>query len=364
MSLLVQPQNENNRGNQTGAVTLDGGTGNLIRVVATGNVTLALANLRPGATYFLIFEQDGIGGRSLAFANAAEVSQGGSLTQPLQAAGAITIYMFVGPAVLSYPTVTQGIYLGILANSSPNLSGEDVTISATDDVLIAAGDDIVISAVGVTSRMTTTVTELISDTVTAGSWSASATGGPASVTSTNNAASLIGGTTCAVTAQGGTCTVSATAGSVVISAAGAGNDVTISAPDDVILSPTDDLVITGDAINASMGAGGVSLVSSGSHAYTSSGGGMILTASGGVLSCIGTGGTTIRSGVGGTLTLDVNAVTRMRCNSTGLAFFAAAPVAQQAAIPDAAGGATIDAEARTALNALLAAARLYGLIAP
>lgn len=36
---------------------------------------------------------------------------------------------------------------------------------------------------------------------------------------------------------------------------------------------------------------------------------------------------------------------------------------QQAAIPDAAGGATIDAEARTALNALLAALRIHGLIA-
>lgn len=36
--------------------------------------------------------------------------------------------------------------------------------------------------------------------------------------------------------------------------------------------------------------------------------------------------------------------------------------AQQVAIPDAAGGATVDAEARAAINALLAAARLHGLI--
>ncbi len=38
--------------------------------------------------------------------------------------------------------------------------------------------------------------------------------------------------------------------------------------------------------------------------------------------------------------------------------------AQGAAIPDAAGGATIDAEARTALNALLAFFRNWGSIAP
>ncbi len=37
---------------------------------------------------------------------------------------------------------------------------------------------------------------------------------------------------------------------------------------------------------------------------------------------------------------------------------------QQAAISDAAGGGTIDAEARTALNSLLAACRAHGLISP
>ena len=37
---------------------------------------------------------------------------------------------------------------------------------------------------------------------------------------------------------------------------------------------------------------------------------------------------------------------------------------QQAAVSDAAGGVTIDAEARTALNNLLAACRTHGLIAP
>lgn len=44
--------------------------------------------------------------------------------------------------------------------------------------------------------------------------------------------------------------------------------------------------------------------------------------------------------------------------------FGVAIAAQAAAIPDATGGATVDTEARAAINALLAAARLAGLIAP
>ena len=44
-------------------------------------------------------------------------------------------------------------------------------------------------------------------------------------------------------------------------------------------------------------------------------------------------------------------------------FYGNAPVAQPAAVTDAAGGVTIDAEARTALNDLLAKLRTLGLIA-
>ena len=46
-----------------------------------------------------------------------------------------------------------------------------------------------------------------------------------------------------------------------------------------------------------------------------------------------------------------------------IGFYGTAPTAQGAAIADASGGAVIDAEARTALNALLASTRLQGLIA-
>ncbi len=49
-------------------------------------------------------------------------------------------------------------------------------------------------------------------------------------------------------------------------------------------------------------------------------------------------------------------------NNTGLSFFSASAVAQQGPIADATGGAIIDAEARAAINALLAANRNYNLI--
>lgn len=68
----------------------------------------------------------------------------------------------------------------------------------------------------------------------------------------------------------------------------------------------------------------------------------------------GTGSLTLRSG-GGTA--------RVAINNTGIGFNAAAPVAQSAAIANAAGGATVDAEARTAINDLLAYLRLRGDIA-
>ena len=47
-----------------------------------------------------------------------------------------------------------------------------------------------------------------------------------------------------------------------------------------------------------------------------------------------------------------------------LSVYNATPVVQGVSIADASGGATIDAEARTALNALLAYVRSFGLIAP
>ncbi len=43
--------------------------------------------------------------------------------------------------------------------------------------------------------------------------------------------------------------------------------------------------------------------------------------------------------------------------------FGAAPAAQHAAISDPSGGATVDAEARTAIDAILAALRTTGIIA-
>ena len=46
-----------------------------------------------------------------------------------------------------------------------------------------------------------------------------------------------------------------------------------------------------------------------------------------------------------------------------IAFYGATPVAQQAAITDPTGGATVDAESRAAINALIDRLQALGLIA-
>lgn len=46
-----------------------------------------------------------------------------------------------------------------------------------------------------------------------------------------------------------------------------------------------------------------------------------------------------------------------------IGFYGTTPTAQHAAIPDAAGGATVDAEARAAVNAALDALRDIGIVA-
>lgn len=68
----------------------------------------------------------------------------------------------------------------------------------------------------------------------------------------------------------------------------------------------------------------------------------------------GTGAATLRDG---------NGSARIAVDNTGIGFHGLTPVAQGAHIPDAAGGATVDAEARAALNTLLAHLRLRGDLA-
>lgn len=64
----------------------------------------------------------------------------------------------------------------------------------------------------------------------------------------------------------------------------------------------------------------------------------------------------------GTFGGTVQAVTLAATTNFGMG--GATPIGRGAAIADAAGGATVDDEARTALNALLAQLRLFGFIAP
>lgn len=68
----------------------------------------------------------------------------------------------------------------------------------------------------------------------------------------------------------------------------------------------------------------------------------------------GTGSVSLRSG---------SDAQRIDVNNTGIGFFGATPAAQPTAVPNATGGATVDAEARTAINDLLARLRTLGIIA-
>lgn len=81
------------------------------------------------------------------------------------------------------------------------------------------------------------------------------------------------------------------------------------------------------------------------------------------------GGTLLNEGstnLQGNLTVGAEAIMSV-LGTAGFAgdfgLFGAGPVSQPASIDNAAGGATVDAEARTALNALLAACRDLGVIA-
>lgn len=74
----------------------------------------------------------------------------------------------------------------------------------------------------------------------------------------------------------------------------------------------------------------------------------------------------VSTGVGQDITINTEATGNVMIQPLGggIALFGGAGTAQGAAIIDAAGGATVDAEARTAINALLAIVRALGLIAP
>lgn len=72
----------------------------------------------------------------------------------------------------------------------------------------------------------------------------------------------------------------------------------------------------------------------------------------------------IRPTTSGQLRNPAGTATVVEWNATGLGLFGVAPVARSAEIPDAAGGATVDAEARAAINALLAYLRLRGDVTP
>lgn len=85
----------------------------------------------------------------------------------------------------------------------------------------------------------------------------------------------------------------------------------------------------------------------------------------GTLTCYGLSAADVteRQMAGNWLLKAASGGSRIRWNGTGLAFFGVAPVAQAAYIADPTGGATVDAEARTAITAVITALENYGLLA-
>lgn len=75
------------------------------------------------------------------------------------------------------------------------------------------------------------------------------------------------------------------------------------------------------------------------------------------------GGIVIMTQDSAPVALRTNQITRYQVNGNGdMAWFSGTPVPQQGPIADAAGGVVIDAQARTAINSLLAAFRNYALL--
>lgn len=92
-----------------------------------------------------------------------------------------------------------------------------------------------------------------------------------------------------------------------------------------------------------------------------SGGGSIRTNNGSLLT--GTGSLNNQGGITSADPVSGDKVIEILPAAAQIGFFNKTPAARPAAIANAAGGVVIDAEARTALNALLAAIRTLGLIA-
>lgn len=81
----------------------------------------------------------------------------------------------------------------------------------------------------------------------------------------------------------------------------------------------------------------------------------------GSLGSLSFSGIAISAGGGGGQFKDASANVRFAWNGTGVGFFNVGPVARQALIADPTGGATVDAESRTAIAAINALLKAYGL---
>lgn len=83
------------------AATVDASFGNYFTFTApAGNVTLTLANVKPGHTLRLAFTQDAVGGRTITWAGQTlNAFTATNKTTPAAGANAVTIFEITGSAV-------------------------------------------------------------------------------------------------------------------------------------------------------------------------------------------------------------------------------------------------------------------------
>lgn len=91
--------------------TVDASQGNYFTFTApAGNVTLTLANVKPGHTIRLEFTQDGTGSRTITWAGQTLSAFTAGKLQPATAANSVTIIEITGRAVnLSAAAVTNNL---------------------------------------------------------------------------------------------------------------------------------------------------------------------------------------------------------------------------------------------------------------
>lgn len=114
----------------SGAVSASGAEGNYFTIgPATGNVTLSLSNFKPGQTFYVQFQQDGTGNRTLTILTSTTSPNGLSATvNPEAGSTSVLEYVFNGetgrPVLLS-----AAMYTTLIARNIRGENGQTLTVT-------------------------------------------------------------------------------------------------------------------------------------------------------------------------------------------------------------------------------------------